>query len=57
MIVFTSQENLEKTREKYGDKKGIVIKVIDTSSSGDIVKEMAKRYLVPLSKSLINTGK
>ena len=57
MIVFTSQENLEKAMEMYGDKKGVVIKVIDTSSSVDKVKEMAKRYVVPLSKALMNTGR
>ena len=57
MIVYTSQDNLEKAMEMYGDKKGVVIKVIDTSSSVDKVKEMAKRYVVPLSKALMNTGK
>lgn len=57
MIVYTSQENLEKTREKYGDRKGIVIKVVDTSSSGDKVKEMAKKYVDFLSKSFMKTGK
>ena len=57
MIVYTSQENLEKTREKYGDKKSVVIKVIDTSSSVDKVKEMAKKYVDFLSKTLMNTGK
>ena len=57
MIVFTSQENLEKAMEMYGDKKGVVIKVIDTSSSVDKVKEMAKRYVVPLLKAIMNTGK
>ena len=57
MIIYTSQENLEEAEKKYGDKMGVVIKVIDTSSSGDIVKEMAKRYVVPLSKALMNTGK
>lgn len=57
MIVYTSQDNLEKTREKYGDKKGIVIKVINTSSSGDKVKEMAKKYVDFLSKSIMKTEK
>lgn len=54
MIVYTSQENLEKTREKYGDKMGIVIKVIDTSSSGDKVKEMVHRYAGVISKTFIS---
>ena len=57
MIVYTSQDNFEKAMEMYGDKKGVVIKVIDTSSSVDKVKEMAKRYVVPLSKALMDLGK
>ena len=57
MIVFTSQENFEKAMEMYGNKRGVVIKVIDTSSSVDKVKEMANRYVVPLSKAIMNTGK
>ena len=57
MIVYTSQENFEKAMEMYGDKKGIVIKVIDTSSSVDKVNEMANKYVDILSKILRNTGK
>lgn len=49
MIVYTSQDNLEKSMEMYGDKKGVVIKVIDKPSSGDKVKKMANMYVGLLS--------